>query len=88
MESLATGQPPKPMDWKWRTFPVYFALALGLFAGFYIGMLSEFARQEGNSTPNLVATLVIALMLGLGLSRLTTKWLVTRRIVKPRPQRR
>lgn len=74
-------------EWKWRTFPVYFALSLGLFIGIYIGFLTGLVADT-NSTPSVVAFVVAALFLGFGLSRLTSRFMITRRWIKPRAKRR
>ncbi|MBI5947712.1 MAG: hypothetical protein HY875_06215 [Chloroflexi bacterium] len=82
------GLPPLP-PWHWRTFPVYFAGALGLFLGVYAGYLVGFVHAEtGNGTPTLVLFVTAALLLGFGLSRLTSRLMITRRWVKPRPKRK
>lgn len=80
--------PPLPV-WHWRTFPVYFAGALGLFIGVYVGYLVGFVHAEtDNGTPTLVAFVTAALLLGFGLSRLTSRFMIARRWVKPRPKRK
>ncbi len=70
------GHVPTPMPvWKWRTFPVYFAFAVGGFAGLYMGLL---AGATSNSTFTLVAFAFWAILLGFGFSRLTSAWMVSR----------
>jgi hypothetical protein len=67
---------------QWRTFPVYFAFALGAFIGLELGLLSA-------NLPEFYALSIsvgLAIMLGLGLSRLTTRWLLQRRLIKARKQ--
>jgi hypothetical protein len=91
MESLASGQPAPAstpsLGWKWRTFPVYFAFALGSFLGVYAGILSAWLNDEGESWLATSIFIAVAIMMGLGLSRLTTRWLVTRRWIRTRQQR-
>lgn len=71
-------------QWNWRTFPVFFALALGLFAGVYMGILAEYARSNGNGMPMNVVFITTALFFGFALSRVTSRFLVNRGIIKPR----
>ncbi|HTE84098.1 MAG TPA: hypothetical protein VK821_05145 [Dehalococcoidia bacterium] len=62
------GRPVAP--WKWLTFPVYFALAVGLFAGYDVGLLlvaKAHPHWEG------VTTLVFAALFAFGLSQLATR---------------
>ena len=71
-----------PAPLQWRTFPVYFAFALGAFIGLELGLLSA-------NLPEFYALSIsvgLAIMLGLGLSRLTTRWLLQRRLIKARKQ--
>ena len=71
--------PIQPMpDWKWMTFPVFFALSLGLFIGVFVGVPSGIANEHGNSLPSLVVFLGAAIILGFALSRVTTRWLLAR----------
>jgi len=73
---------PKPMpDWKWKTFPVFFALAIGGFIGLYMGIVVQAANNPKVSTFVFVA---FALPLGFGFSKLSTRWVLSRRIVKLR----
>ena len=73
---------PKPMpDWKWKTFPVFFALAIGGFIGLYMGIVVQALNNPGVSTFVFVA---FALPLGFGFSKLSTRWVLSRRIVKLR----
>lgn len=80
----ASQPAPEPSQqgtgWKWRTFPVYFAFALGAFIGLYLGLIASALDREGEQWLSTGIFIAIAIMLGLGLSRLTTKWLVTRRL--------
>lgn len=83
------GFVPVPLPaWRWRTFPVYFAFAMGLFLGVYAGAIAGIVNENGNNVPMLVVFLVAAIMLGLGLSRLTTRWMMSRNWIKPRPRKR
>jgi len=61
--------------WNWRTFPVFMAFALGGFIGLYMGII------VGASTNDLLVTGVFlfwALLLGFGLSRITSRWMLSR----------
>lgn len=71
-------------EWRWRTFPVYFAFSLGSFVGLYLGLIVAATGEGWLVTAVFVA---VAIMLGLGLSRLTTRWVVSRRWTRPRPKR-
>lgn len=71
---------PMP-DWKWKTFPVFFALAIGGFIGLYMGIVVQAANNSLISTFVFVA---FALPLGFGFSKLSTRWVLSRRIVKLR----
>lgn len=66
-------------NWTWRTFPVYFGFSLGIFIGLYLGLWAAWLEREGNDVLYLGIFVTVAIMLGLGLSRLTTNWLVKRR---------
>jgi hypothetical protein len=75
-------------EWKWRTFPVYFAGSLGLFVGVYIGWLAGFiAADSKNQTVTTVVFVISAILLGFALSRVTTRFLLGRRWIKPRPRK-
>lgn len=82
----AASQPtqilPLP-QWNWRTFPVFFAFALGLFLGSYFGVLAG-DIQARNDNPVLVWVIFItsALLLGLAFSRFTTRWMLSRKIYR------
>lgn len=72
-------------EWRWRTFPVYFAFSLGAFLAAYVGVIAGIAEERsGNQTPVLVLFVSVALMLGFGMSRITTRWMVTRRFLRIR----
>jgi hypothetical protein len=73
----ATAPVPKPLplpEWKWRTFPVFFAFALGGFLGLYMGLWASLS-----DTGFLIASVVWAVLLGAGFSRLSTRWILSRR---------
>ncbi|GIW17549.1 MAG: hypothetical protein KatS3mg064_0706 [Tepidiforma sp.] len=77
---------PKPIplpEWKWRTFPVYFAFALGGFLGLYMGLLASV-----NSGAFLFASVVWAVLLGAGFSRLSTRWILSRRWTRAQQRRK
>ena len=79
--------PPGPI-WRWRTFPVYFAFALGSFIGLYVGILGSALQDEGQGWFLTSAFIGVAIMLGLGFSRLSTRWLMGRNWIKPRSVRK
>lgn len=74
-------------EWRWRTFPVFAAFAFALLVGIWVGWACG-VIYEDNQTPTTVAFIVAALVAGFALSRLTTRFVISRRWVKPRPQRR
>ncbi len=68
------SSPPQQAQYDWRTFPVFFAFSAG---GFVSLLVAE----------SLGLTVVFAVfggMLGFGLSRLGTRALASRGIIKPR----
>ena len=72
-------------SWHWRTFPVYFAFSLGAFLAAYVGVIAGIAEERsGNETPVLVLFVTVALLLGFAMSRITTRFLLTRRFAKAR----
>ncbi|MFN0094652.1 MAG: hypothetical protein ACKVVT_07720 [Dehalococcoidia bacterium] len=74
-------------QWQWRTFPVFFMFALGLFLGVFVGVPSGIASEAGDTQlPQLVAFLVAAILLGLALSHLVVRWLLSRGFVRQRPR--
>jgi hypothetical protein len=79
--------PAATAPWNWRTFPVYFAFSLGLFIGVYLGFIAG-VLNDSNGTVAVVVFIVAALFLGFGFSRLTTRFMINRRWVKPRAKRR
>jgi len=60
--------------WQWRTFPVYFAFALGGFIGLYMGLIAAAA----NETVQLVFFMLWAILLGFGFSRVTSRFMISR----------
>jgi hypothetical protein len=87
----ATEQQPQARgagaQWNWRTFPVYFGFSLGMFIGLYMGLIAGELSREGNTWMSTGIFIAVAIMLGLGLSRLTTNWLVNRRFIKARERK-
>ena len=61
--------------WNWRTFPVYFAFSVGGFIGLYMGMV---AGATQNGTLQAVTFGFWAILMGFGLSRFTSQWLMSR----------
>lgn len=83
--AVVTGVVPMP-EWKWRTFPVFFALSLGLLIGTVAGALSGYvAGDSGDQTWLNVTYIIAAIMMGLGLSRFMTRFMMSRQWIKPRP---
>lgn len=73
----------KPLpEWKWRTFPVFCAFAVAFFLGVYGGIPAGIASENGYALPTTVLTLAAALLLGLALSRITTRWIVAHNWVR------
>ena len=99
--AAAQGQQPAPQaesrpvagvmplpQWKWRTFPVFFALAAGLFLGTWIGSLTGIvAAENDNSLPMNTALIIAAILFGAALSLFATRFMMSRQWVKPRPAR-
>ena len=83
--SASVYVPPPMPEWKWKTFPVYFAFSIGGFIGLYFGVI---VAGVDNSTFTTVVFIGFALLLGFGLSRISTRFLISRRWVKPRPRRK
>jgi hypothetical protein len=65
--------------WRWRTFPVFFAFAAGGFAGLYMGIFSA-----ESSSVFVFASAFWAVLLGLGFSRFTTRWIMSRQWARRR----
>lgn len=63
---------------------MYFAFSLGAFIGVYAGVLSAWLSDEGESWMATSVFIVVAALLGLGLSRITSRWLVSRRFARAR----
>ena len=61
-------------QWKWRTFPVYFAFAIGGFLGMYSGIIIA----QANDATQAIGFAFWAIILGFGLSRFTSMWLLSR----------
>jgi hypothetical protein len=81
---VARALRPLP-QWRWRTFPVFCALSIGLFIGVYAGWFAGFiAADQDDQTLTTVVFIVAALFLGFSLSRLTTRFIVSRNWIKPR----
>src|ERR1700730_7463987 len=60
------GRPITP--WKWLTFPVYFALATGLFVGYNVGLQSHPGTRLWQ-----VGSLGFAILFSFGLAQLATR---------------
>lgn len=71
-------------EWKWRTFPVFMAFSFGGFLGMYLGF---FAAEIGSAWYTTIIFVFFATMVGFGLSRLGTRWLMQRGTIRPRPRR-
>ena len=70
-------------DWKWKTFPVYFAFALGGFIGMYTGVIAGV-----NSGYFSIIAVVWAILLGVGFSRFSTRWILSRQWAKRQAAKR
>jgi predicted lipid-binding transport protein (Tim44 family) len=81
--AAATAAARRFPEWHWRTFPVFCALAGGLFGGMYLGII---AAAVGGVF-SIAVFIVIAVLMGLALSRLSTRWLLERNWIKPRTRR-
>lgn len=81
----AQPQQPSLPQWRWRTFPVFLSAALALFVGVQVGAAVGAADGTG---PYTIASMVTALILSFGLSRLVTRWMQRRGWIRPRPQKR
>lgn len=75
---------PAGTGWRWRTFPVCFAFSIGAFIGLYLGVIAQVATDAGNNFLSSGIFIAIALMMGLGFSRLSTRWLTSRRWIRQR----
>ena len=71
--------------YRWRQFPVYFALVLGLFIGLELGLVAGWLESSLLTT---IFSVGVAILLGFGIARLVVVWMVSRNWVKPRPRRR
>jgi hypothetical protein len=72
--------PPPVPQYKWKTFPVYFAFWLGALIFLWLGII---AGATGNTTFSTVVQVVVALFLGFGMARLVTTWMREHNWVKP-----
>lgn len=80
-ERSLTGLPVQALpEWRWKTTPVFLALGIGLFIGTMVGVPSGVASANGNGVASLVLFAVSALVLGAGVSRVTTRWILSRRL--------
>lgn len=80
--------PIQPMPgWRWKTFPVYFAVSFGLFLGVFAGASAQAANDNGNGVAILVVFGIAAILLGAGFSRLMTRYLLARNWARPRPKK-
>ena len=86
--SQAVGgyQPLARPVWHWRTFPVFMAFAVGGFLGLYMGLLAY--ATGGDSVYTMAAFVFWALLLGFGLSRFVSTWMVSRGWSRARSVRR
>lgn len=75
-------------EWKWRTFPVYFALTLGLMVGVWAGSAAGVNAEDGDDQPLMILFIVSALLFGFALSRLTTRLMLSKQWIKPRRKSR
>jgi len=81
-------QRPALPNWKWRTFPVYFALALGGFIGAYAGYLTGYVHgNSGNALPSTIMFGVVAVFLGFGVARIGVRGLMGWGIIRPTAKR-
>lgn len=71
-------QVPMPV-WRWRTVPVYMAFAVGGFVGTWGGVFAMDNYNETSDSTYLTIVYVFwALLLGFGLSRLVSRWMLSR----------
>ncbi|MEX0782339.1 MAG: hypothetical protein WD557_06785 [Dehalococcoidia bacterium] len=80
----AAGTRPALPEWKWKTFPVYFAFWLGALIFFQLGLI---AAEVGGGFYTLVGA-GVALFLGFGVARFVVNWMMRHDWVKPRAKRR
>jgi hypothetical protein len=83
--SSPTGRSIPMPDWKWKTFPVYFAFAIGGFIGMYTGVVAGAAESNNYFT---IIAIFWAVLLGFGFSRFTTRWIVSRQWARRRSRNR
>lgn len=81
----AQPQPARPAipQYKWRTFPVYFAFWLGALIFLELGII---AGATGDSTFTTVISVIVAMFLGFGVARLAVVFMMSRQWIKPRPK--
>ncbi len=87
LAEAAPERQPLP-QWRWRAFPVFFMFSVGLFFGVFVGVPAGIAGEAGNNVPQYVVFLGSAILLGLALSHVVVRWLLSRGIAGPRPKRR
>lgn len=89
VEPEAAKAPPIALaEWKWATFPVYFAFSGGLFIGVYSGAIGIWAERQGNNNVFLVVSVTASLLLGFALSRLVLRFVIGRRWIRPKAKKR
>ncbi len=84
-EQPPAGARPLPMpDWKWKTFPVFFAFAIGGFVGMYTGVVAS----VDDSRYFTIVAIFWAVLLGFGFSRFSTRWILSRQWAKRQAAKR
>lgn len=73
-----SGAPGPLKPWRWWTFPVYFSLSLGLFAGFNVGLLTP-KRHWNESLIGLPFEALFAFGLAQFVTRPLTEMMLRRR---------
>jgi hypothetical protein len=79
--AAAASRPAQLTEYRWLTFPVYFAFSVGLFAGLYLGIVSA---AVDNTWFTLIVFTASAMLMGWALSRLVVRWMVRRNWVRGR----
>ncbi len=73
-QAVAVDRRGRPMTpWKWWTFPVYFAVTAGLFAGFELGLYAGQISAKGSTRLADIAGLVVAILFSFGMAQLATR---------------